>query len=265
MVAVRRQEEIEKLAASARIVGGALSMVKLMISEGRTTKELDEKIEAFIRDHGATPSFKGYRGFPASACISVNDVVVHGIPSDHMVLKAGDIVSVDVGAYKNGYHGDGAWTFPVGDVSADALRLMDVTREALLSGIAQARAGHRVGEISHAVQTYVESHGYSVVRMLVGHGIGSRLHEEPQVPNFGSPDQGPVLVAGNVICIEPMVNAGGFDVYTEQDDWTVVTRDHSLSAHFEHEVVITENGPRILTVPGPGGPSGSESGREASS
>jgi methionyl aminopeptidase len=228
-----------------------------------TTKQLDKRIEAYVRDHGATPSFKGYRGYPASACISVNDVVVHGIPSDLVVLRDGDIVSVDIGAYKGGYHGDGAWTFPVGEVSDGALRLMDVTREALVKGIAQARAGRRVGDISHAVQTFVESEGFSVVRMLVGHGIGSRLHEEPQVPNFGSPEQGPVLVPGNVICIEPMVNAGGFDVYTQDDESTVVTRDHSLSAHFEHEVAITEDGPRVLTVPGPGGPDGTGSGSEA--
>jgi len=263
MVAVRRREEIDKLAESARIVGGALSMVEGLIVDGVTTKQLDERIEQYVRDHGATPSFKGYRGYPASACISVNDVVVHGIPSDRVVLREGDIVSVDIGAYKAGYHGDGAWTFPVGKVTDQARRLMDVTREALLEGIGQARAGNRVGDISHAVQTFVEAHGYAVVRMLVGHGIGSRLHEEPQVPNFGSPDQGPVLVPGNVICIEPMVNAGGFDVYTREDDWTVVTRDHSLSAHFEHEVVITEDGPCILTVPGPGGPDGTGSGRKA--
>ncbi len=263
MVAVRRREEIEKLAESARIVAGALTMVQKLIAEGVTTRELDMRIEAYVRDHGATPSFKGYRGYPASACISVNDVVVHGIPSDRVVLHDGDIVSVDIGAYKDGYHGDGAWTFPVGTISDEAQRLLDVTREALVTGIAQARAGNRVGDISHAVQTFVEAQGYSVVRMLVGHGIGSRLHEEPQVPNFGGAEQGPVLVPGNVICIEPMVNVGGFDVYTQDDDWTVVTRDHSLSAHFEHEVAITESGPRILTVPGPGGPDGTGSGKGA--
>ncbi len=263
MVAVRRREEIEKLAESARIVAGALSMVQELIAEGVTTRQLDEQIEAYVRDHGATPSFKGYRGYPASTCISVNDVVVHGIPSERVVLRKGDIVSVDIGAYKAGYHGDGAWTFPVGEISEDAARLLDVTRGALAAGIGQARAGHRVGDISHAVQTFVEAQGFSVVRMLVGHGIGSRLHEEPQVPNFGSPQQGPVLVPGNVICIEPMVNAGGFDVYTKDDDWTVVTRDHSLSAHFEHEVVITEDDPRVLTVPGPGGLSGIGSGKGA--
>ena len=263
MVAVRRREEIEKLAESARIVAGALSMVQELIAEGVTTRQLDEQIEAYVRDHGATPSFKGYRGYPASTCISVNEVVVHGIPSDRVVLRKGDIVSVDIGAYKAGYHGDGAWTFPVGEISEDAARLLDVTRGALAAGIGQARAGRRVGDISHAVQTFVEAQGFSVVRMLVGHGIGSRLHEEPQVPNFGSPQQGPVLVPGNVICIEPMVNAGGFDVYTKDDDWTVVTRDHSLSAHFEHEVVITEDEARVLTVPGPGGLSGIGSGKGA--
>lgn len=249
------------MAESGRIVGGALNLAKQLVAPGRTTRELDTQIEEFIRAEGATPSFKGYRGYPASACISVNDVVVHGIPSDRE-LKEGDIVSIDVGALKDGFHGDGAWTFPVGRVSAAALDLMEAAREALLKGIEQARTGARVGDISHAVQSLVEERGFSVVRMLVGHGIGTRLHEEPQVPNFGSPAQGPALRPGMVVCIEPMVNAGGLDVYTEKDDWTVVTRDHSLSAHFEHQVAITENGPRILTIPGPGGADGRGTGRE---
>lgn len=253
MVAIRRPEEIEKIAASARIVGGALRMVKSMVREGISTHELDEAVEEYIRSQGAKPSFKGYRGFPASACISINDVVVHGIPSARE-LRDGDIVSVDVGAFKGGYHGDGAWTFAIGEASPQAKRLMEVTREGLLQGIDKARPGGRLGEISYGIQRHVETNGFSVVRVLVGHGIGTRLHEEPQVPNFGSPTQGPILAPGMVIAIEPMVNAGGYDVYTETDDWTVVTRDHSLSAHYEHTVAITEDGPRILTTPGPGDP-----------
>jgi methionyl aminopeptidase len=216
-----------------------------------TTREIDAEVERFIVAQGARPSFKGYRGYPASACVSVNEVVVHGIPSER-ALREGDIVSVDVGAFKDGYHGDGAWTFPVGKIAEASVRLLKVTQEALERGIAQAQPGHRLGEISHAVQEHVEKHGFSVVRMLVGHGIGTQLHEDPQVPNFGSRRQGPVLAAGMVLAIEPMVNVGGFEVYTEPDEWTVVTRDHSRSAHFEHTVAITEEGPEILTGPGPG-------------
>jgi len=253
MVAIRRTDEIAKIAESARIVGGALRAVGKMIAPGVTTRDIDDTVEAFIRAEGATPSFKGYHGFPASACVSVNDVVVHGIPSDRKI-EPGDIVGVDAGAYKNGYHGDGAWTFTVGEVSKDVTRLLNVTREALQAGIDKAWPGARLGEISHTIQSHVESNGYSVVRVLVGHGIGANLHEEPQVPNFGSARQGPLLRAGMCMAIEPMVNIGGYDVYTEPDDWTVVTSDHSLSAHFEHTVTITEDGPRILTIPGPGSP-----------
>jgi methionyl aminopeptidase len=251
MVAIRRQDEIEKIGASACIVGGALIAVKKLIAPGVTTREIDETVEAYVRSQGATPSFKGYNGFPASACVSVNDVVVHGIPSDR-ALVSGDIVGVDVGAYKDGFHGDGAWTFAVGEVSEDATRLLKVAREALEAGIEMARPGRKLGEVSHAIQRHAEENEFSVVRVLVGHGIGANLHEEPQVPNYGDPRHGMALRAGMCLAIEPMVNIGGYDVYTESDDWTVVTRDHSLSAHFEHTVVITEDGPRILTTPGPG-------------
>jgi len=247
MIAIRRPDEIAKIGRSARIVGEALELAGGIVRPGVSTQEINAEIERLIVSRGARPSFKGYHGFPASACISVNDVVVHGIPSDRM-LEEGDIVSIDVGAYLDGYHGDGAWTFPVGAISADSQRLMQVTREALEVGIAQARRGQRLGEISHAVQSHVENHGYSVVRMLVGHGIGSQLHEEPQVPNFGSRQQGPILAAGMVLAIEPMVNAGGLDVYTAKDEWTVLTRDHSRSAHFEHTVAITAEGPQVLTL-----------------
>jgi methionyl aminopeptidase len=251
MITIRRPEEIARIRESGRIVAEALRRVETLIEPGVTTQAIDDEVERFIIGQGARPSFKGYRGYPASACVSVNDVVVHGIPSSR-VLAEGDIVSIDVGAFKDGYHGDGAWTFPVGAVDEAAQRLLRVTREALERGIAQARPGNRLGEISHAIQQHVEGHGYSVVRMLVGHGIGAQLHEDPQVPNFGSRRQGPVLAAGFVLAIEPMVNSGGFEVYTAQDQWTVVTRDHSRSAHFEHTVAIAENGPDILTLPGPG-------------
>jgi len=251
MIAIRRPDEVERIRASGRIVGAALRLVQEMIRPGVTTREIDEEVERFIVAQEARPSFKGYRGYPASACISVNDVVVHGIPSSRQ-LEEGDIVSVDVGAFKDGYHGDGAWTFPVGRVDEASAGLLRVTREALEAGIARARAGHRLGEISHAIQQHVESHGFSVVRMLVGHGIGTQLHEDPQVPNFGGRRQGPLLAAGMVLAVEPMVNSGGFEVYTEPDQWTVATRDHSRSAHFEHTIAVTENGPDILTLPGPG-------------
>ncbi len=250
MIAIRRSDELERMRESARIVGAALRLVEEMIRPGVETRDIDAEIERFILTQDAKPSFKGYRGYPASVCISINDVVVHGIPSSRKLIE-GDIVSVDVGAYKNGYHGDGAWTFPVGEIAAESGRLLRVTRAALERGIAQARPGRRLGEISHAIQQHVEGEGFSVVRMLVGHGIGTQLHEDPQVPNFGSRRQGPVLAAGMVLAIEPMVNAGGFEVYTEPDEWTVVTRDHSRSAHFEHTVAIGANGPEILTRPGP--------------
>jgi methionyl aminopeptidase len=250
MIAIRRPDEVEKIAASARIVGGALRLTQQLVAEGMTTRELDERIEAFIRSQQATPSFKGYNGFPASTCISINDVVVHGIPSEQR-LQRGDIVSVDVGVYKQGYHGDGAWTFAVGEVPPETTRLLTVTREALAGGIRQARPGVRLGVVSHAIQSHVEANGFSVVRVLVGHGIGSKLHEEPQVPNFGHVQEGPTLRAGMVLAIEPMVNQGGHEVFTRKDGWTVVTQDHRLSAHFEHTVAVTENGPRILTTPGP--------------
>jgi methionyl aminopeptidase len=248
MISIRRPEEIERIAGSARIVAAALHRARDLIRPGVTTEAIDRELEAFILSQGAAPSFKGYRGFPASACISINEVVVHGIPSGRTLVE-GDIVSVDVGAFRDGFHGDGAWTFPVGKIDAESERLLQVTREALMRGIEQARPGARLGEISHAIQSHVERNRFSVVRMLVGHGIGTQLHEDPQVPNFGSRRQGPILGEGMVLAIEPMVNAGGFEVYTEDDEWTVVTRDRSRSAHFEHTVAITGDGPRILTTP----------------
>ncbi len=244
--------EVEKISRSAAIVAEALDLAAGMIRPGLTTRELDCAIEGLIRSRGATPSFKGYYGYPASSCISVNEQVVHGIPGDRE-LHEGDIVGVDIGAYLDGYHGDGARTIPVGEVSDEARRLMRVTAESLDLGIRQARPGNRVGDISAAVQRHAEEHGYGVVRQLVGHGIGVALHEEPQIPNFGPAGQGPKLRPGMVIAIEPMINMGTFEVYTLEDEWTVVTRDHKLSAHFEHTVAITDEGPVTLTVRNGGG------------
>ena len=230
----------------AEIVAGAHRKVHEITRPGVTTKEIDRIVEAFIREHGGTPAFKGYRGFPASLCASVNDEVVHGIPGDR-VLREGDIVGVDIGVRSGGFYSDAAQTLAVGRISADAERLLAVTRAALYAGIAEVRPGNHVGDVSWAVQSLVEKAGFSVVRSLVGHGIGRSMHEEPQVPNFGKPGEGPELKAGMVLAIEPMVNAGGFEVEVLADEWTVVTRDGSPSAHFEHSVAITDDGPVILT------------------
>lgn len=217
------------------------------VKPGATTWEIDRAIYNYIVHHGAKPNFKGLYGFPGSACISVNDVVIHGIPSKKVVLKEGDIVSIDTGAAVNGWNGDNAYTFPVGQVSERAQRIMDVTKEALARGIAAAQPGNRIGDIGAAVQQYVEENGYSVVRTYVGHGVGRELHEDPEVPNFGTPGRGPRLVPGMVLAIEPMVNEKSHVVETLSDGWTVKTVDGGLSAHFEHTVVITAKGPVILT------------------
>ena len=244
----RGKEEVDAIGASARLVARTLDLMRREVRPGVTTAELDRLAEEFIRGHGGRPAFKGYRGYPATICSSVNDEVVHGIPGPRE-LKEGDIVGLDVGVEMEGYYGDAAWTFPVGDVSAEATRLLEVTREALLRGIAQARPGHRIGDISHAIQSYVETHGFSVVRALVGHGIGREMHEEPQVPNYGPPGRGPKLMVGQVLAIEPMVNVGGPDVVTRDDGWTIATQDKSLSAHFEHTVAVDAGGPVILSSP----------------
>ena len=249
MVYLRKPDEIEAIRASAQLVAQTLEMLEREVKPGRTTGELDRLAETFIRDRGGRPAFKGYRGFPAAICPAVNEEVVHGIPGDR-VLREGDIVGLDVGVEMNGYYGDAAITVPVGRVSGEAENLLRVTREALLKGIAQARAGNRVGDISHAIQSHAERHGYSVVRALVGHGIGREMHEEPQVPNYGPPERGPRLMAGQVLAIEPMVNLGGYDVVTQPDGWTVVTKDGSLSAHFEHTVAIGTDGAEILSAAG---------------
>ena len=247
MARVKQEERIEGVRAAAVIVARTLKEVGRAVRPGVTTAELDRIAEQVIRDHGARPAFKGYRGFPASICPSVNEEVVHGIPGAR-ALQEGDIVGIDVGAELHGWYGDAARTFAVGRVSEEASRLMRVTEEALERGVSQARAGNRVGDISHAVQSHVERHGFSVVRDLVGHGIGSEMHEEPSVPNYGPAGKGPKLVVGQLLAIEPMVNAGGFAVVTRSDGWTVATKDGRLSAHFEHTVAVGPDGPEILSA-----------------
>jgi methionyl aminopeptidase len=246
MILLKSASEVRDMRRPGEIVGGAHRKVREAVRPGITTREVDHLVEAYIRHQGGRPAFKGYKGFPASICISVNQEVVHGIPGDR-VLQEGDIVGVDIGVQALGFYADAAQTLPVGEVSEEAERLLRVTREALYAGIAQAGPGRRVGDVSHAVQACVEGNGFSVVRSLVGHGIGRSMHEDPQVPNYGHPDEGPELKPGMVLAIEPMVNAGGSDVEVLADEWTVVTCDGSLSAHFEHSVAITDDGPVILT------------------
>ncbi len=226
----------------------ALKLAGEAVEPGVTTAEIDRRIRTYIESQGAVPSFLGYGGFPASACISINNEVIHGIPGKRTV-KAGDIVSVDVGAYFNGYHGDNAATFAAGDITPEAKALLDATQASLYEGIRAAKAGNRIGDIGAAVQRYVEVRGYSVVRQFVGHGVGTNLHEDPSVPNFGTPGRGPRLLPGMTLAIEPMVNAGAFEVQILKDGWTTVTKDGSLSAHFEHTIAITTDGPVILTNP----------------
>jgi len=248
-ITIKTDEEIELMRASSRVLVSTLRLMESMIEPGITTGALDAAAEEFIRSHGAAPSFKGYRGFPASICASVNSEVVHGIPGDR-VLKEGDIVSIDVGVLKDAYHSDAAATFPVGAASAEAERLLGTTREALGAGITAARDGNSIADISAAVQATVESEGFAVVRDLVGHGIGRNMHESPQVPNFVSPGKTPELVSGMTLAIEPMVNAGDYPIEVLKDGWTVVARDGSLSAHFEHTIVVRKDGGEILTLEG---------------
>ena len=248
MITVKSARELDLMTRAGRIVGATLALVAERTRPGMSTLDLDVLAEEFIRSHdGATPSFKGLYGFPATLCTSLNDEVVHGIPSRRRVLQEGDILSVDVGACVGGFHADSAVTVPVGRISPEAEGLLRATQEALAAGIAAVRTGAHVGDVGHAVQQVAEAAGYSVVRELVGHGIGSSFHEEPQVPNYGSPRKGPRLVAGMTIAIEPMINSGRREVRTLPDKWTVVTVDGSLSAHFEHTVVVAENDARILT------------------
>ncbi len=248
MVTIKTARELSKMKDACRISAEALRVAGEAVKPGVTTYEIDTIVRNYIEKQGATPSFLGYGGFPASACISVNNVVIHGIPSKKCVLKEGDIVSVDVGAYYEGFHGDNAYTFPCGKVSAMAQALLDATREGLNMGIAQALVGNRIGDIGSAVQKYVEARSYSVVRDFVGHGVGAKLHEDPSVPNYGTPGRGVRLLPGMTIAIEPMINEGTFEVRVLDDKWTTVTKDGKLSAHFEHTVAITPDGPKIMTL-----------------
>jgi len=248
MIVLKTGRELKIMREACRISAGALQTAGKAVEPGVTTAELDKLAENYIRSQGGEPNFLNYEGYPATACISVNNEVIHGIPSAKRVLKSGDIVSIDLGAKFQGYHGDNAATFVCGDVSSEAKRLIDTTRESLYEGIRAAVAGGRIGDIGNAVQSYVEARGYSVVRQFVGHGIGTHLHEAPEVPNFGAAGRGIRLMPGMTLAIEPMINAGGSDVKILPDGWTVLTKDGSLSAHFEHTVVITADGPKIMTT-----------------
>ena len=247
MVYTRSPREVEKISRSCQIVADTLIMLEPHIITGARVSDLDQMAEDFIRSQGARPAFKGYMGFPATLCVSIDDAVVHGIPGDD-VLKEGQIVGVDCGAELDGYYGDHARTFSIGTVDSKKQKLMDVTRKSLMKGIEQALPGNYVGDIGNAVQTYAESNGFSVVRELVGHGIGRELHEEPQIPNYGKAKHGYKLRSGMCIAIEPMINAGAKEVFTAKDGWTILTKDGQASAHFEHTIAITNNGPKILSV-----------------
>ena len=247
MIAIKSERELSLMRQACKITAAARALAGEMVRPGVSTKQIDKAVHDYIVSQGAKPSFLGYHGFPASACISVNSTVIHGIPGGY-VLKEGDIVSVDVGAFYKGYHGDCAATFACGAISAEAQRLIDVTKQSFFEGIRFATRGHRVSDISHAVQKHVESNGFSVVRSFVGHGVGAQLHEEPEVPNYGPAGHGPRLLPGMTLAIEPMVNAGTHEVRVLKDGWTTVTADGKLSAHYENTVLITDGEPEILTV-----------------
>jgi len=249
MIIYRSQQEIDKLRRSSALVAQTVQYLEPMVEPGVTTAELDRAAEAFIRQHGGIPAFKGYRGFPATLCTSINAEVVHGIPSKKRKLRSGDIIGIDCGAIVDGYYGDHAVTLAVGEISSQEQELLQATREALEEGIAQAKVGNRLSDISHTIQKYAEERGYSVVKAFVGHGIGTELHEEPQVPNFGPPGRGPRLREGMVLALEPMLNIGTADVQILSDNWTVVTVDGKLSAHFEHTVAVAKHGGIVLSQP----------------
>ena len=248
MIQLKNSAQISIMMEAGRITGEALLLAREHVREGVTTKELDTLIRNYIEKCGAKPSFLGYGGFPGSACISINDEVIHGIPSKNRVLKDGDIVKVDVGAFYKGFHGDSARTIPVGKVSEEAMRLIEVTRQSFFDGVGGMKAGGRIGDIGSAIQATVESNGFSVVKRYIGHGIGHELHESPEVPNFGTAGRGTRLCAGMALAIEPMVNVGAEDVYELADGWTVKTRDRSLSAHYENTCVLTSDGVVITTL-----------------
>jgi methionyl aminopeptidase len=247
MIIIKNHNEITLMKKAGKIVGETLLLLEKEVKPGVTTADLDRMAEEFITKHGAKPSFKGLYGFPSSLCISVNEQVIHGFPGAY-VLKEGDIVSIDCGAFFDGFHGDAARTFPVGNISVDAQKLIDITKESFFQGIKFAKEGNKLTDISYEIQSYVEAAGFSVVRDFVGHGIGRKVHEDPNVPNFGKPGRGPKLIEGMVLAIEPMVNAGTHKVKTLKDGWTVVTADSSLSAHYENTVAILSEGPEILTL-----------------
>ena len=247
MVSLKSKAEIEVMREACKITGMTLGFIGEMIEPGITTREISNAAEKFILSHGGKPSFKNYRGFPAAACVSLNDVVVHGIPNN-MKLREGDIVSVDIGVLKNGFHGDAARTFAVGNISDEAKKLIEVTRECFFKGIEKAVPGNRIGDISSAVQKHAEAYGYGVVRSLVGHGIGESLHEDPDVPNFGTAGKGLRLRSGMTLAIEPMINLGTYKVYQEDDGWTIRTADGKLSAHYENTIAILDSGVEILTL-----------------
>lgn len=248
MIQLKNSAQISIMMEAGRITGEALLLARERVREGVTTKELDRVIREYIEKQGARPSFLGYGGFPASACISVNDEVIHGIPSKSRVLREGDVVKIDVGAFYKGFHGDSARTIPVGKVSDEALKLIDVTRQSFFDGVAQLKAGNRIGDVGSAIQARVENNGFSVVKRYIGHGIGHELHESPDVPNFGTAGRGTRLCVGMALAIEPMVNIGGEEVYEMADGWTVKTRDRSLSAHYENTCVLTSDGVVITTL-----------------
>ena len=247
MITIKNERELESMRQACKITAAARALAGEMVRPGVSTRAIDQAVRDYIVSQGAKPSFLNYNGFPASACISVNETVIHGIPGGY-ILKDGDIVSIDVGAYYKGFHGDCAATFACGAISTEAQKLIDVTQQSFFEGMKFAKNGFRVQDISHAIQTYVESNGFSIVRSFVGHGVGRQLHEEPEVPNFGHPGRGPRLVKGMTIAVEPMVNAGTHEVRIQKDGWTVLTADGKLSAHYENTVLITDGEPEILTV-----------------
>ena len=247
MIIRKATGEIERMARAGEVVADTLALIGEHARPGVTTQELDDLADEFIRSRGGTPTFKGYRGYPASICTSPNEMVVHGIPGPY-TLKDSDILSVDVGVTLDGFVADSAYTFPIGDVSAEAERLLEGCQAALAAGIEQCRVGNRLSDISHAIQVTTEEQGFSVVRSLVGHGVGRSMHEEPQIPNYGEPGRGPLLAEGMTFAIEPMITAGGPDVVLHDDEWSISSADESLAAHFEHTVAITADGPRILTA-----------------
>jgi methionyl aminopeptidase len=252
MIEVKSPREIALMRSAGQVLADLMDHLRAGVRSGMSTQEVDEDVAAFIEARGAKPAFKGYRGFPATVCISINDEIVHGIPSAHRRIKEGDVVSLDLGCIVEGYYADCAFTLALGDVPPRVQALLDVTRESLDHAIGECRPGRRLSDVSHAVQRHVEAHGFSIVRAFVGHGIGRRLHEDPQIPNFGEPGRGPHLRPGMVLAVEPMVTMGSWEVRILDDGWTAVTRDGSLAAHFEHTIAVTEDGPEVLTRRGAG-------------